>query len=63
MLSAAAVEWPTKQGEAAAKQMRKEMTAQQQEETTADVKADEAPKAPADLIARVTASIKQKHQA
>ena len=29
LLSAATVEWPTKQGETAAKQMRKEMTAQQ----------------------------------
>ena len=60
LLSAAAVEWPTKQGEAAAKQMRKKMIAQQQEETAADAKADEAPKAPVDLIARVTASIRQQ---
>ena len=36
------------------------MIAQQQEETAADAKADEAPKAPVDLIARVTASIRQQ---
>ena len=63
MLSAAAVEWSTKQGEAAAKQMKKEMTAQQQKETAADVKANKAPKAPVDLIARVTTSIRQQQKA
>ena len=60
LLSTTTVEWPTKQGEAAAKQMRKKMTAQQQGETAADAKAGEPPKAPVDLIARVAASIRQQ---
>ena len=59
LLSAAAVEWPAKQGEAAAEQVEKA------DETVAvqDVEADEAPKAPVDLIARVMASIRQEQKA
>ena len=59
LLSAAAMEWPAKQGEAAAEQVEKA------DETVAvqDVKADEAPKAPVDLIARVMASIRQEQKA
>ena len=66
LLSAAAVEWPAKQEEAAAEQA--EAAAVQDEEAAKTaavqaVKADEAPKAPADLIARVAASIKQNQKA
>ena len=66
LLSAAAVEWPAKQEEGAAKQV--EVAAVQDEEadetaTVQDVKADEVPKAPADLIARMPASIRQKQKA
>ena len=59
LLSAATVEWPAKQGEAATEQVEKA------DETVAvqEVEADEAPKEPVDLIARVMASIRQEQKA
>ena len=60
LLSAAALEWPTKQGEIAAEQVE---TAAMQQAKAEDAKVDEAPKAPSDLIASVIAGIKQKQQA
>ena len=57
LLSAAALEWPTKQGEIAAEQVE---TAAMQQAKAEDAKVDEAPKAPSDLIASVVAGIKQQ---
>ena len=61
LLSATALEWPAKHKETAAEQI--ETTAVQQTTTEdASEKADEAPKAPSELIASVVASIKKKKQ-